>query len=685
MGSNYISRRMADKPTSVPCFRQWNNKSYAIFNSLHKCVKIGVLCVTYSMLNIPEQCHAQTDTAAMNPLTVDLDEVEITADRAPDIFSPTGRTINQISRATIEQAPVQSLTDILQYAPSVDLRQRGPNGAQADISIRGSSFDQTIVLLNGINISDPQTGHYTMNIPLDIESVDRIEILEGPASRIFGANALGGAINFITGTKPTNSLNVSLTGGEYGFYKASTSATLVTKYTSHHAAVSKMASDGYIPNTDFDNLNVFSQNKWNNRYFPLDLQLGYTEKALGANGFYGAKYPNQYEELNTFFASLKGESQGRVKISPSLYWRRNDDHYVLIRDNPEIYQNFHRTDVYGAELNASLMSWAGKTTAGVLLRSERIYSSNLGEEMSSPRKVPRQDDAWYTKTDLRNNLSFFVEQNVYFGRWSASAGVLLNYNSYTGNDVGVYPGVDVSYRAGIFKIYASANRAMRLPTFTDLYYQGPMNIGNRDLQPEYCTEYELGVKTSAKGWKAGLSYFYRNTQDAIDWIWLDSAQAWHTQNLTKLHTNGISITNEWNISQSMGANFPLCSAGFSYSFMSIGKHAGEYASYYALDYLKHRLNITLTHRIVEKVCAQWQVRWQDRNGTYLSYDAETGIETEVPYDPFWQIDLRIYRKTKRLNIFAEASNLGNVQHYDIGNIVLPGRWIRCGIALTLTK
>ncbi len=676
--NQYVKKRSAPA-----CFRRWANKSYAAFNSLHQCVKIGVLCAVYTMLVSPERCFAQADTTQVKK--IDLEEVEVSADALPDVFAPAGRAITQVRKSEIEHAAVQSLTDMLEYVPNVDLRQRGPFGTQADVSIRGSSFDQTLVLLNGINISDPQTGHYTMNLPVDLESVEKIEVLEGPAARIFGNNALGGAVNFITGTQPQNYLKASLAGGQYGFYKATLAGTAHTNHTTHHLAVSQTASDGYMHNTDFKNLSVFSQNKWNNRRLPLDLQLGYTQKDFGANSFYGAKYPDQYESLHTFFAALKGESAiGKVNISPSVYWRRNYDQYILNREQPDLYRNFHYTDAYGADVTASLASRLGRTSVGILVRNERIYSNNLGEPMDVPRKIPRQDDKWYTKTDQRVNISAFAEQNLYVGKWSASIGVLANHNNYTGNKLNIYPGIDLAFRPNnMFKIYASANQAMRLPTFTDLYYSGPTLMGNPDLKPERSTEYELGTKITSGGYHANVSYFYRNITDAIDWIWLDNQQKWHTKNLTELYTHGVSIGGRWDVQRSGAKDFPVQSLSAHYTWMHSSKSADQYKSYYVLDYLRHKLTFGLTHRIVEKVNAHWQVGWQSRNGSYMEYHTEDGSETEMPYEPFWQIDLRIYRQTERLNIFVEASNLGNNQHQDIGNILLPGRWIRAGIAITL--
>ncbi len=680
---NFISMNsFLKKQPSQVCFKRWGNKSYSAFNSLNKCVKIGVLCVGYTLLVSPERNFAQTDTTHVK--VIDLDEVEISADVAPDIYAQTGRSITQVTRTTIEYAAVQSLIDLLEYVPNVDLRQRGPFGTQADVTVRGSSFDQTLVLLNGINISDPQTGHYTLNLPIDLESVEKIEVLEGPAARIFGNNALGGAVNFITGVQPGNYLKAFLTGGQHGFYKAALTGTFHTRQTTHHLAVSRTASDGYMHNTDFSNLNVFSQNRWNSSSFPLDLQLGYTQKDYGANGFYGPKYSDQYESLNTFYVALKGETTGKVKISPDIYWRRNYDHYVLIRNNPEAYQNFHYTDIFGADINASLTSRIGKTSIGLLARGERIYSTNLGKDMDHPRKVPRQDGQYYTRTDHRTNTSVFAEQNIHIGKWSASAGILFNHNNYTGTKLNVYPGIDLAFHPNnTFKIYASANQAMRLPTFTDLYYEGPMNMGNPDLKPERSTEYELGTKISSGNWNANVSYFYRTITDVIDWVWLSEEQVWHTQNFSELNTHGISLYTLWNIQRACGADFWIRSLSASYNFMSSGKQDGKLQSYYALDYLKHKLGIGLTHRIVEKVNAHWQIGWQDRNGSYMQYNTSDESESEAPYEAFWQIDLRVYRQTGRWNIFVEASNLTNQKHQDIGNITLPGLWARAGVSVTI--
>jgi iron complex outermembrane receptor protein len=647
-----------------------------------------VLCAGYSLVNIPVQVLAQT-ADSIQAGTVHLEEVDVNAEATPDIFAQTGRTITQVSRAEINRAPAQTLADLLQYVPSVDLRQRGPYGSQADLSIRGSSFDQTLILLNGINISDPQTGHYALNLPIDLESVERIEVLEGPSSRIFGNNALGGAVNFITGTGQENSFNAALAAGQYGYYKLSLANTTHNPklHLTNHTAISKMASDGYMKNTDFDHLNIFSQNKWENKAFPLDLQLGYTQKALGANGFYAGKYPQQeeYESLQTYFAALKGSTTGKVKITPSFYWRRNYDHYVFMRHNPSASQNFHYTDVIGGEVTASVESKIGKTNLGLLSRNERIFSSNLGKELETPRTVKHDPtEVQYTHSDERTNISLYAEQNLRLGKWSASAGMLLNRNNYTGSKINLYPGVDIAwYPNNSWKLYGSVNRAMRLPTFTDLYYHGYANRGNPDLKPEQCLEYEFGAALSLKHFNARVGYFYRNTVNAIDWIWLSDESVWHTMNLHELQTQGISTGWTWNVREWAGNNYWLRSISVSYDYLLGSKANEDFISNYALDYLRNKLNLHFDHQIVGKLNANWKIAFQDRNGSYMRYNLDDGTEMATPYAAFWQIDLRLYYEAARWNIFAEASNLTGQQHQDLGNIMLPGRWVRGGVNIKI--
>jgi len=477
-------------------FKRWGGKSYSLFNSIKQQVRIGVLLAVYTTVAQPEFVFAQTDSTKVSK-EYNLDEVEVSVQRAPVAFSQVARIVSVISREEIEAAPVQSIQDLLDYALSVDVRQRGPNGVQADISVRGGSFDQTLILLNGISISDPQTGHHSLNLPVSLKNIQRIEILEGPAARVFGPNAFSGVINIITSSVGATNLKFDVSGGQHKLSEVNISGNLNFGEWNQFIAFDRMSSDGYTNNTDFKNWNAFYQTKLNTKPGTLDFQIGKTNKAFGANSFYTATYPDQFEETKTTFASLKFETGTKIHITPSIYWRRNQDRFELFRSEPVTWpafykgHNYHLTDVFGSNLNAWFFSRFGKTAFGAEIRTENVWSNVLGKALTTPIEVPGEAGQFFTKSYSRTTISYFIEHSVYLKNLTVSAGAMTNWISDLGFGWNIYPGLDASYAlSDRLKFYGSANSSMRMPTFTDLFYSGPTNIGNPDLKPEKSITYE---------------------------------------------------------------------------------------------------------------------------------------------------------------------------------------------------
>jgi vitamin B12 transporter len=677
-------------------FRQWARKPFAIFNSLKVTIKISVMCVAYTLVNPFQETKAQSDSTQVLR-KVELEDVEVSGQRAPVVYSQLARVVSVITRGEIEQAPVHhvnellksvsqvDIRELLKSVSQVDIRERGVYGSQADISIQGGSFDQTLILLNGVNLTDPQTGHYNLNLPIEIESIDRVEVLKGPASRVFGTNAFSGAVNFITGQDPNNYVKLSQMAGDFGLLRSAATVNHHTGTFHNLFSVSQTQSDGYIHNTDYNAKNAFYHGKLFVQQTNIGLQMGYIKKDCGANSFYSPLYPNQFDKTETYFGSINAETGEKLKVSPVMYWRRNYDHYILDYENPATYQNFHFTDVYGTGVNATLQTSVGKTSLGIEYRKEEIYSTSLGHSIT-PRRIPGQDTLEYTKGDWRENTSAYLEQNLYLGNFSASAGVMANRNTKL-QGVKFYPGIDMSYKIwNGLKWYTSVNKSLRLPSFTDLYYKGRVNRGNPDLKPERAWTFESGVKYGQPGITGNISYFYRWGRDIIDWVKSQDSTVWHTMNYTRLDAYGI----EFAVSITPGGLLPavsfINSVSLSYSYTNQAKQTDALDSYYVLDHLKHKLVLSIAHRIRKNFGASWQFLWQDRNGTYndyTRYDATTQTAPPNPYKSFLLVDGRIFYASKQINVFIEASNIFDQTYYDIGNIVQPGRWFKAGIELKL--
>lgn len=674
-------------------FKRWLGSKYAIFNSLHKCIRIGMLTVIYLTFFGYEQTFAQTDTASVNK-EIKLEEVKVSARRTPVLYSEIGRVVTVITKKDIEALPVQSVDQLLEYVAHVDVRQRGPLGVQSDVSVRGGSFDQVMILLNGINITDPQTGHHSLNLPVDFQSIQRVEILEGPGARIYGPNAFSGAINFITGVGDKTEVKAGVMAGDYGLYNVGANGTFVKGNLKSFVAANKSATDGYIDNTDFEIYNLFYQAQLNLENEYLELQAGYTDKGFGANSFYTAKYPNQYEQTKTTFASLSFSTKTKNPLKSSVYWRRHQDRFELYRNYEDAASwytnhNYHLTDVVGVNINATISSPIGKTAIGADIRSESVWSNVLGLDMTDTLSVPGEEDGFFTKTYSRTNSSFFAEHSYTHNKLSFSVGLMANLNSDLGWGFDIFPGADISYwlNDGL-KVYGSVNKSLRMPTFTDLFYSSTTIEGNQDLEPEEATTYEGGVKyKTPDGISVHVSTFYRKGKNMIDWGKASDASSddkWTTSNINKINTVGLESVVKLNLQKLIKGQSLLQHVNLTYSWLNQDKSLPEgYNSLYVFDYLKHKFSGTLQHKIFSSLSASWSAQFQDRVGDYDEYDITTTETTTKEYTPFWVTDLKLSWKKPSYTVYVEATNLFDEKYTDIGQLYQPGRWIKAGVKINL--
>lgn len=666
-------------------FRRYSNRSYAVFSTLKSPVSIGVM--TVAMLASAPVSGVSAQTAEKNNAgekLYELEEVEVTGSRVPLTVSQAARIVTVLDREAIAAAPVQSINDLLKYAAGVDVRQRGDIGVQTDISIRGGTFDQITILLNGINICDPQTGHNAADFPVELSEIERIEVLEGPAGRVYGTSSLVGAINIVTRTAKDSGAEVFADGGSYGYFKGGVVVKHVKDNLSNQISGSYNRSDGFSRskagnlNADFKYARFFYQGRYENDQVDVRWHAGFTNKDYGANTFYSTLSDEQFEHVRKYYTAVQAETKGDVyHFKPSVYWNRSDDRFEFYRGMPEKSPfNYHQTDVYGVNLNNYIQTILGKTAFGAEFRNEGVRSTSLGEPLNSPVKVPGAD-ADFTLGLNRTNLSFHLEHNIVLRRFTLSAGVIAVKN--TGNEMKFrfYPGVDASYQfARDWKVYASYNTSLRMPTFTELYYSVGGHKADKYLKPEEMQAVEVGVKYLRPGIRGTLSLYRYHGTDMIDWI-KDISQGddapWQSVNHAVINTMGAEASVLVDIRELMQRDAFVRSVNVSYSYIDQDKETTpNLQSKYALEYLRHKFVAQVNFRIWKLLEMNVSYRWQDRMGNYQKGNSM------VPYEPYSLVDARLSWNAPQYKIYVEGNNLLNKTYYDHGNIPQPGIWVRAG-------
>jgi hypothetical protein len=342
----------------TPRFRRWCRKGYAAFASLRRQVTIGVLSVSMStiLLSTTTPVQAQTVDSLTIARELEIETVEVTGVKATPTRSAMSST-SVFDRKAGASAPVQTLESVLRLSPAIDLRERSGRGTQADIMIRGGSFDQTMVMLNGINFTDARTGHQSHSLPIDIDCIAGIDLIDG----VSGVGAYAGALNIRTMPLKSRYLRIEAAGGDDGYAYGNLSGAVTKGRFSLFAAGSYRRSDGYIHNTDFENYNGYLRMNYDSEKAGFfDFQAGYQNRSFGSNGFYAAYNPDQFEHTSTVLSSLRWvKSVGRFTLNSSVSYRKNFDRYDWTRGTP---MNHHNTDNAGAEFWADC-TWKGGVTS----------------------------------------------------------------------------------------------------------------------------------------------------------------------------------------------------------------------------------------------------------------------------------------------------------------------------------
>lgn len=657
-------------------FRRFSRKTYSAFNSMHKIVSIGV--VTIFTLTLAHSSGVNAQTASIQQPheegipEQELDEITVTASRTETPLSQTAKIVTVINREEIAKAPVQSIQDLLVYTANIDVIQRGGHGIQADISIRGGSADQTAILLNGVNLSSPHTGHYSFDIPVNLSDIERIEILHGPSALIYGSSAFSGGINIITKKKTDAKIYAKTEAGMHSLLNTEIRGAADIGATNSSLSFGYQHSDGYISNSNYNIYNALWQTRLHiGSISRIDFQAGYNNKSYGASTFYSASYPEQYERTSEIMGAINGLFGRKLKFIPQLYWSRHYDQFDLTKGS-ESGRNFHRGDTYGANMMFRYASIIGTTHFGGEIRSEEISSSKLGKPMNNPH-------GRYTNYDSRIQTNIVLEHTLEWQKFVFSAGLLANYNTLQDDKLRFYPSASIAYRPiNPLKVYTTWSRSSRLPTFTDLYYTTETHNANETLRAERSESFDLGINFRHKYFDITLVGYIMNGRNMIDWVREPDSEIWASWNHTEVDKRGVETQIRiplQSFTDILGSSASL-SLGYARMYQDCDTKGLE--SKYTLNYLRDKITAKLNHKIYKGLSASWNFRYQNRMGSYRKYKegADKGLRS---YPSFSTVDLKLYYEYNRLTFNLNFNNLYNTHYYDIGNIPQPGFWLIGGI------
>lgn len=709
-------------------FRHFARKSYALFSVLGREVRVGVLSVATLATAAP--CLAQASAPQTNRSaasaeasdTLELGTAWVTAppavSRVADIAAVQ---VQVLSREELQAAGVTSVNDALKLATGVDVRQRGAFGIQTDISIDGGTFDQVAYFVNGFPVGNPQTGHNAADFPVNISDIERIEVIEGAAASIYGSQAFSGGVNVVTreGAPSRSAFGRSqgenlprdgeahkaskgsfggygtIAAGSYGTFLAEARAELLPRSGEAgrglSLSLSYRRSDGAVENGDFEGAKAFWQGHVQGRNFRLSAQVGATLSDFGANTFYSAAYPRQWEATSRYHVGLRAETEGIVRLVPEFSWMRNVDHFQLVRGT-STGENFHRGDVFVGGLRA-YAPWKtdfglhGTTFASAEARRENIVSSNIGRPMEA-----KECFSHYTRSVGRTNLSLSLGQSLTWERWSLCGSLLLtseeSLNTSLFGRMSFFPGIDLAFRpSNAWRLTASWHKTLRLPTFTDLFYKSPTQEGNVGLRSEKNSTLRVGADFRTSVLQLRASAFASNGTDMIDWVMYAPDDVFHSANF-KLRKVGFSLSASvdvlplLSIASKKGA---FCRLESSYSYIHQHRSDDEpiYKSNYALEYLRHKFVLCLEHSVFSHLSASWCLRLQQREGAYILYrDAQSTGELR-PYGTHAILDAKLRWQRPRYEVYLEAQNLTATRYYDLANVPQPGFFLLAGVKVRI--
>jgi iron complex outermembrane receptor protein len=547
-----------------------------------------------------------------------------------------------VSVISIQDSPIplNHWVDYLELDPSIDFRQRAPNDVQGDVSIRGSSFGQTLILVNSLRMDDAQSGHHDLDLPLPTGALDRIEVLHGAGSTLYGSDAMAGAVNLITARPVKSELRLAVGVGNFGVNQEGGSASLVAGKWDERLDVARDFSTGFASDRNYRSLTAFSTSGARTALGDTLLLIGYGDKAFGADQFYGPF--NSWERTKSWFAGLKQDIGKKTEFD--LGYRRHSDEFILLRNQPQVYENNHVTESWQVALRRrETLGNKVHVFYGAEGDHDSIESNNLG-------KHARAQGAGYLDVDLRA-----------LNRFSLSLGVREEVFDSNGSQLSptVAGGVWLTSR---WKVRASASRAFRLPTYTDLYYSDPGNVGNPHLKPESGWNYEVGLDWQNGGrLKTSATLFHIREQNVIDYVKFFPGDLFHAANIQRLNFTGIETSAEIRLTNVQRLRF----------------------AYTGLQGVQQSLNGLVSRYVFNYPVNNAVFGWQGMLPGRIFARTQVGATQRFGRDPYAVWEAGIGREFGALGARLSFSNLANTRYQEIEGVVMPGRSVVFGLEYVL--
>lgn len=564
------------------------------------------------------------------------EHVIVTAHAEEVPYQTLARTVVVLTRDDIRRLPVRSVAELLSYVSSVDVRSRGSFGVQADVAIRGATFGQTLILVDGFRINDAQSGHHNADIPVPIGEVERVEILFGPGSSLYGADASGGIVNVIT-RRAGSRRDVSVGAGQFGTVETDAGVGGVVRGVDESLAFSANRSDGFQAGRSFRTVALSSRTLFSGG---TRLWASYLDKDFGARGFYGPALSTERTSQALFVVDGSARERRGWKGTWQAGYRTHGDVFLYDSTRPGTPSD-HRSHAFQGSVRLQrLLAERTRVTIGAEAGADRIRSNTLGNHRLARASV-------FAEVQQRLGSRVFVYPGLRIDRYTTFGGAVSPSLSASG------------WVSPVLKVSASAGRAFRVPTFTERFYIDPNNRGTPTLVPERAWSYEAGADwLPAPGWVAGVTAFRRLDRDTIDFVRPTAQVPWQAANVGRVATTGTEVTLERRVS-----GIGVFTA--RYTHLDAAADVLPVLSKYVLEYARQSIALTGSATLPGRLQLGQRIDYKRRRD---------GRE-------YWVADTRLARRLGAAMLFVEGSNLLDRRYQEIPGVDMPGRWIRAGIAI----